>query len=114
MLKNNDGPLMFINSVQTKNEGKKGQQVYDSRNPVKIEKKEEPKKELKLNDEEISLLMKVISLKSNDNKFNCEFYCGDVLYSGVPKEIDGTNLIIVNHGEEQKIDLFEIEKFLIG
>ena len=108
---------MFINSVQTSNNTKSGQQVYDSRNPIKVIKKEE-KKEILLKEEEINLMKKIITLSDKDLKVNCEFFCNDKVFVGVPISITENTLKIEcidreNEGIVEEIELFDVKKFLI-
>ena len=112
MFNDNSGPLMFINSVQTSNNNKSGQQVYDSRNPIKVIKKEE-KKEILLKEEEINLMKKIITLSDKDLKVNCEFFCNDKVFVGVPILINENTLKIENEGVVDEIELFDVIKFMI-
>lgn len=125
MFKDNSGPLMYINSVQTPNNQKFGQQVYDSRNPIKIKSKElgeeknsdslegEKNKEIQLSNEELNLLMKIIDLKMRDSSVKCEFYANNKVFVGVPISLNEGILVIENEGVVEEIDLFEVTKIFI-
>lgn len=104
---------MFINSVQTSNNNKTGQQVYDSRNPIKVIKKEEREKKIMLSEEEIILLTKIITLSNKDLKINCEFYCNDKVFVGVPISINDNTLQIKTEELVVDVELFDVAKFLI-
>lgn len=123
MFKDNNGPLMYINSVQTPNNQKFGQQVFDSRNPIKIKKETREEKgrnslerKIKLSEEEISLLNKIITLKTNDSSVKCEFYCEnlDKVFIGIPISLEDQTLLIENEGIIEELDLYEVTNFLIS
>lgn len=126
MFKDSSGPLMYINSVQTPNNQKFGQQVYDSRNPIKIKSKElreeknsdslegEKNKVILLSNEELNLIKKIIDLKTKDSFVKCEFYTdNNEMFVGVPISLNEGTLVIENEGVIEEINLFEVTKFFI-
>ena len=128
MFKDNSGPLMYINSVQTPNNQKFGQQVYDSRNPVKIIKndlkdsKDDEKKEIiTLRKEEITLLEKIIILNQKDLSVYCKFYCNgsdeindNLITIVAPIKLDDAFVTIINDGLVTERKLSGIKMFLIN
>lgn len=127
MFKDNSGPLMYINSVQTPNNQKFGQQVYDSRNPVKIIKNDlkdaknhEENDIITLREEEITLLEKITILNQKDLSVFCKFYCNgnddisNLIFIGAPIKLDDTFVIIANDGLETELKLSGIKMFLIN
>ena len=103
---NERGPLMFINTANTKIEKSSEQLVYDSRNPkVKKETTSLFSDELKLKFDERKM-KNIIEMYNKNRPVFCSIEYDDVIVEGIPCAVENQKLkVLISDETAKELDL---------